>query len=94
MCDESSDSSCEQWQVTDGQQPYSDRRAKKGCRGRRETNPEVQRRTSEDEQWREHQRMSHQWMTKERRETNPEVDRTEHQAKNRDENIVGREQQR
>ena len=36
MENESSDSSCEQWQLTGGKQPCSGRRVKNGCRGRRE----------------------------------------------------------
>ena len=49
-CREGSDSSCEQWKLTDGRQPCTDadmekcddRRVKNGCRGKRERRgPEV-----------------------------------------------------
>ena len=35
-CTESSDNSCEEWQLTDRKQPCSGRRVMNGCRGRRE----------------------------------------------------------
>ena len=34
---------------------------------------------------------SHKWMTRERERRIQKFDRTEHQAKNRDKNIIGRE---
>ena len=40
-CKESSDSGCEQWQITVGKQPCSGRRVKNGCRERRETNESI-----------------------------------------------------